>query len=107
MIEARLQETGVEDMTARFGPRLVEKERCGYLRPTIIHCDSPDRELANTEFMFPFASVVRCPQEEMLRHIGPTRVCSSITGEAGFQHQLVNAPHIDRLTLGSIRTMRL
>ena len=79
MIEGRLHESGVEDVTAAFGPRLVEKERCGYLRPTVIHCDSPDHELANTEFMFPFVSVVKCPQEEMLRSIGPTLVCSAIT----------------------------
>src|ERR1700681_2683969 len=36
MIEAKLQESGVEHMTARFGPRLVQKERCGYLRPTVV-----------------------------------------------------------------------
>src|SRR5215471_11964129 len=79
MIEGRLGEAGVRDITSAFGPRLVEKERCGYLRPTVIHCDSPDRALANTEFMFPFVSVVRCPQEQMLRRIGPTLVCSAIT----------------------------
>jgi len=63
MIDGRLHESGVKDMTAAFGPRLVEKERCGYLRPTVIHCDSPDHELANTEFMFPYVSVVQCPQD--------------------------------------------
>src|SRR2546425_3730296 len=63
-IEARLEEPGVQHTTARFGPRLVEKERCGYVRPTVVHCDSPEPALANTEFMFPFVSVVRCPQEK-------------------------------------------
>src|SRR3989454_2340751 len=43
-IESRLAEPGAEDMTARFGPRLVEKEHCGYVRPTVIHCDSPELE---------------------------------------------------------------
>ena len=38
MIEADLKETGVTDMTAKYGPRLVEKERCDYLRPMIVHC---------------------------------------------------------------------
>src|SRR3989454_8023911 len=65
-IESGLHEAGVEHVTARYGPRLVEKQRCGYLRPVVIHCDSPDRTLANTEFMFPFVSVVKCPQNEML-----------------------------------------
>jgi acyl-CoA reductase-like NAD-dependent aldehyde dehydrogenase len=106
-IEGKLGEPGVEDMTAGFGPRLVERERCGYLRPTIVHCDSPDRELASTEFMFPFASVVCCPQQEMLRHIGPTLVCSAITEDRDFQRQLLDAPHIDRLNLGPIPTIRL
>jgi acyl-CoA reductase-like NAD-dependent aldehyde dehydrogenase len=107
MIEGRLGEAGVRDMTSTFGPRLVEKERCGYLRPTVIHCDSPDRALANTEFMFPFVSVVRCPQERMLRQIGPTLVCSAITRDSAFQRQLLDARHVDRLNIGAIPTIRL
>jgi acyl-CoA reductase-like NAD-dependent aldehyde dehydrogenase len=107
MIEAGLQETGVEDMTTGFGPRLVERERCGYLRPTVIHCDSPDLKLANTEFMFPFVSVVRCPQEQMLEKIGPTLVCSAITQDQQWQRKLIDAPHIDRLNIGAIPTLKL
>lgn len=106
-IQTMLEEPGVEDMTAAFGIRFVEKERCGYLRPTIIHCDSPHRALANTEFMFPFASVVRCPQEQMLRSIGPTLVCTAITHDRQFQRQLLDATHIDRLNIGAIPTIRL
>src|SRR5204863_5288813 len=106
-IEAPLEESGVQHTTARFGPRLVEKERCGYVRPTVVHCNSPELALANTEFMFPFVSVVRCPQEEMLRRVGPTLVCSAITGDAEFQRQLLNASHIDRLNIGAIPTIRL
>jgi acyl-CoA reductase-like NAD-dependent aldehyde dehydrogenase len=106
-IQIMLQEAGVKNMTAPFGPRFLEKERCGYLRPTIIHCDSPHRAIANTEFMFPFASVVECPQEEMLRSIGPTLVCSGITNDRQFQRELLNAPHIDRLNIGAIPTIRL
>ena len=106
-IRGQLQEPGVEDITARFGPRLVERERCGYLRPMVIHCDSPDRELANTEFMFPFASVVRCPQEQMLGRIGSTLVCSAITQEKDWQRKLIDAPQIDRLNLGAIPSTKL
>ena len=79
MIEADLKESGVTDMTAKYGPRLVEKERCAYLRPMIVHCASPDKEIAKKEYMFPFSTVVECPQDQMLAKIGPTLVCSAIT----------------------------
>ena len=94
-------------MTAKFGLRLVEKERCGYLRPTVIHCNSPEPKLANTEFMFPFVSVVQCPQEEMLEKIGSTLVCSAITQEKKWQRKLIDAPQIDRLNIGAIPTIKL
>jgi acyl-CoA reductase-like NAD-dependent aldehyde dehydrogenase len=106
-IDAGLGEPEVKHVTDAFGPRLVEKERCGYLRPTVIHCDSTEPKLANTEFMFPFVSVVRCPQERMLAKIGPTLVCSAITDDAQFQRKLIDAPNIDRLNLGAIPTIRL
>jgi acyl-CoA reductase-like NAD-dependent aldehyde dehydrogenase len=106
-IESHLNEPGVEELTARYGPRLVVQERCGYLRPTVIRCDSPDPVLANTEFMFPFVSVVRCPQEEMLKRIGPTLVCTAITGDVQFQRRMIEAPHIDRLNVGAIPTIKL
>src|SRR5437588_1120196 len=35
-IDRDLQQPGVKDMTAKFGPRLVKRERCDYLRPTVI-----------------------------------------------------------------------
>ena len=106
-IESGLHEAGTEHVTAKFGSRLVEKERCGYLRPVVIHCDSPDRKLANTEFMFPFVSVVKCPQDEMLKQIGGTLVGSAITYDEKFQRELVNATHIDRLNLGPVPTIQL
>ena len=106
-IESGLDDSGVFHATVRFGPRLIEKERCGYIRPTVIHCGSPAASLANTEFMFPFVSVVECPQEKMLKSIGPTLVCSAITGDAQFQRRLIDANHIDRLNLGPIPTIKL
>ncbi len=106
-IEAGLNDERVEHITARFGPRLVEKQRCGYLRPVVIHCDSPESKMANTEFMFPFVSVVRCPQNEMLKWIGSTLVASGITYHRPFQRQLMDAPQIDRLNLGSVPTIQL
>jgi acyl-CoA reductase-like NAD-dependent aldehyde dehydrogenase len=106
-IESNLDSAGVEHATGSFGPRLVEKEHCGYLRPTIIHCESSEAPLANTEFMFPFASVVKCPQEEMLKRIGPTLVCSAITQDSQFKRTLIDAQHIDRLNIGPIPTIKL
>src|SRR6266566_2064646 len=38
-IDRDLQEAGVQDLTAKFGARLVKRERCDYLRPTVILCD--------------------------------------------------------------------
>ncbi|MCI0623986.1 MAG: aldehyde dehydrogenase family protein [Acidobacteria bacterium] len=106
-IEGGLVDGAVEHVTAKFGPRLVEMERCGYLRPVVIHSDSPESTLANTEFMFPFVSVVRCPQNEMLKKIGPTLVGSAITYDEPFQRQLMDATHIDRLNLGPVPTIQL
>jgi len=106
-IVPQLHEPGVEHMTERFGPRLIEKERCGYLLPTVIHCDSPDRALANTEYMFPYVTVVECPQEEMLGRIGPTLVASAITEDSTFEKSLIEATHIDRLNIGPIPTIQL
>jgi len=57
--------------------------------------------------MFPFVSVVECPQERMLERIGPTLVGTVITDDAEFQRQLVESTLIDRLNLGPIPTTKL
>ncbi|HEV3436959.1 MAG TPA: aldehyde dehydrogenase family protein [Gemmata sp.] len=106
-IEAALKESGVTDMTAKYGNRLVKKERCDYLRPTVIHCDSPDAAMAKKEYMFPFCTVVKCPQDKMLAKIGPTLVCSAVTEDKTFQRALIDATHIDRLNLGPMPTIKL
>ena len=106
-IEADLKEEGVEHSTGKYGPRLVEMERCGYLRPTIAHCKSPAAAIAKKEYMFPFATVVECPQDKMLESIGPTLVCTAITEDRRFQQQLTDATHIDRLNIGPIPTIKL
>jgi acyl-CoA reductase-like NAD-dependent aldehyde dehydrogenase len=106
-IDKDLQAPGAHDLTAKFGPRLVKKERCDYLRPTVILCDSPDTPIAKKEYMFPFVTVVQCPQDKMLESIGPTLVCSAITEDKKFQRALVDATHIDRLNLGPVPTIKL
>jgi hypothetical protein len=57
--------------------------------------------------MFPFVTVVRCPQEQMIGAIGPTLVCSAITEDKKFQRALLDATHIDRLNIGAIPTIQL
>jgi acyl-CoA reductase-like NAD-dependent aldehyde dehydrogenase len=107
MIESDLQETGVTDLTSQFGPRLVEQERCAYLRPVIVHCDSPEREVVKKEYMFPFASVVNCPQDQMLAKIGPTLVGTVITKNEALIRAATDCNHIDRLNIGPVPTNRL
>jgi acyl-CoA reductase-like NAD-dependent aldehyde dehydrogenase len=103
----KMKEDGVTDATAKFGPRLVEKERCAYLRPWVIHCDSPERKIANTEYMFPYVTVVECAQEDMIEKIGTTLVCSAITNNTKWERQLIDATNIDRLNIGAIPTIQL
>jgi acyl-CoA reductase-like NAD-dependent aldehyde dehydrogenase len=106
-IDQDVKESGVTDMTAKFGTRLVKKERCDYMRPTVVHCDSPERAIAKKEYMFPFVTVVECPQDKMLEAIGPTLVCSAITEDAKWQRALADATHIDRLNIGPLKTIAL
>lgn len=107
MIEEDLKEDGVTDMTAEHGSRLVEQERCAYLRPMIVHCSSPENAIAKKEYMFPFSTVVECPQDQMLAKIGPTLVCSGITRDEQLIQGLSDATFIDRLNVGAIPTSKL
>ena len=107
MIEADLREDGVQHATEKYGDRFERHERSAYLRPTVVHCDSPQPAIAKKEFMYPFVSVVRCPQEKMIASIGPTLVASGITADPQFQRQLSDATNIDRLNLGPIPTIKL
>jgi acyl-CoA reductase-like NAD-dependent aldehyde dehydrogenase len=108
-IDRDLESTGVSEATAAFrdGPRLVTEGRADYLLPTVVHCDSPEPPIANKEFMFPFVSVVRCPEARMLSAIGPTLVGTAITCNPAFRRSLLDAVHIDRLNLGPVSTTQL
>jgi len=108
-IDADLQAPGVTDVTAahRDVARVVKQGRADYLLPTIVHCESPDAAMAQKEFMFPFATVVKCPQAKMLEAIGPTLVCSAITCNPEFRRSLLDAVHVDRLNLGPVPTIQL
>jgi acyl-CoA reductase-like NAD-dependent aldehyde dehydrogenase len=109
-IEADVKAPGVTDVTAghRDGaPRLVKQGKADYLLPTVIHCDSPAAAVASKEYMFPFVTVVECPEAKMLEAIGPTLVCTAITCSPAFRRSLTDAVHIDRLNLGPVPTTQL
>jgi len=107
MIESDLAEDGVTDYTASYGDRLVQMERCDYLKPMVVHAENPEKQVASKEYMFPFVSVVECPQEEMIQKMGYSLICSAITGDEKFACQLVNSTHIDRLNIGPIPTHKV
>ena len=106
-IKDDLDEDGVTHVTGQYGDRLVEKELCGYIRPTIVHCKSPENAIAQKEYMFPFASVVECPEDKMLSSIGETLVCTGITNNESLRNQLIDCTEIDRLNLGPVPTTKL
>src|SRR5206468_2324432 len=108
-IDADLQSPGVTDVTAthRQAPRLVKQGKADYLLPTVVHCASPDAAIAKKEYMFPFVTVVECPETKMLDAIGPTLVCTAITCNPAFRRSLLDAVHIDRLNLGPVPTIQL
>lgn len=108
-IDADLQAPGATDITARYRdtPRLVTHGQADYLLPTVVHCESPDVAMAAKEYMFPFVTVVECPEAKMLDAIGPTLVCSAITCNPAFHRRLLDAMHIDRLNLGPVPTTQL
>lgn len=107
MVQQDLAEAGVTDMTAEYGEKLIRREHCAYLRPMVLHADSPDRGVAMKEYMFPFVSVVECPQAEMLQRIGPTLIGTVITRDEHFIQAASRSVHIDRINVGPIPTTRL
>lgn len=108
-IDAGLREPGAEDITLRLrgSPRLVKHGRIAYLLPTVIRCNAADHPLANREFLFPFASVVECPADEIVEAIGPSLIVSAITNDRGLIAKLMDASNVDRLNVGPIPTWRL
>jgi len=108
-IEDGLKTPGAEDATAKYrgGPRKVVHEGGTFLRPTIVRCDSFAHPLANKEFLCPYASVVTCPQGQMLEQIGYTLACTAITKDPAFIADLEAYPEIERLNIGPVSTMKI
>ena len=108
-IEDGLKTPGATDVTAKYrnGPRKVEFEGGVYLRPTIVQCDSFAHPLANKEYLCPYASVVTCPQAEVLDQIGYSLSVSAITKDEAFIEKIQAFPEIERLNIGPVSTMKI
>jgi acyl-CoA reductase-like NAD-dependent aldehyde dehydrogenase len=109
LIDNGLKQGGAEEVTAKYrrGGRLVRRHGATYLLPTIIWCSDVEHPLANTELLFPFASVVELPQDQILQSICSTLVLTAITADRRFVEKVFAATNVDRLNLGPIPTMRV
>jgi hypothetical protein len=102
MIDSQLRQDGAHEVTT--GDRLVKSEGLTYLRPTVVRAEAPDHSLADTEFLFPYVSVVEVPQDDLLDAIGPSLVVSAITEDERFIRQLLDSSKIERLNIGALGT---
>ena len=109
MVTTALETPGAVDVTEqlRGTPRLVKEGRIAYLLPTIVRCDTPDHPLANKEFLFPYASVVECPQADVLKRIGYTLAATVLSEDERFLADAMACPNIERLNIGALPTNRL
>jgi acyl-CoA reductase-like NAD-dependent aldehyde dehydrogenase len=113
MIDDGLAQDGARDVTAEkrgdsnVSGRLVEWQNCSYLLPTVVLCESHTHVLANREFLFPFASVVKVNEDEIPEALGSSLVVTAITRDEKLIKRLLASPLVDRLNIGDIATNRL
>ena len=108
-IDSGLGTPGAREITAelRKRPRLAQFDGGTYLLPTVVLCDGADHPLANREFLFPFAAVVKVSSEEMARMpkpMGKTLVVTALTQDRRLIDRLLMSPLVDRLNVGPIAT---
>lgn len=105
-IDGGLKAGGASDATAavRSGDRRVLENGATFLLPTVVHCESLEHPLANTEYLFPFTSVVEVPQDQLPDAAGPSLVVTVITRDAKFRDRVLGSPLIDRLNIGPVPT---
>ena len=108
-IDGDVKLPGVTDVTATYrdGQRLIKQGRADYVLPTVLHCDSPESAAAHKEYMFPFVTVVECPEAKMVQAIGPTLVCTALTNNETLRRRLLDAVNVDRLNFGPVPTTQL
>jgi len=109
LIDQGLNEPGAREVTAahRQGDRLVERDGCKYLLPTIVVCNSVEHGMANREYMFPFASVVTVTRDQIPKALGPSLVVTAITNDTRLIHDLVTSADVDRLNAGAVPTNQI
>ena len=73
----------------------------------MLHVTDPDDTMANTEYMFPFCSVVECPQDQFLSKAGYTLVGSLLSDDKELGRSFLDATNIDRLNIGEVKTIQL
>ena len=110
-IDADLQAPGVTDVTAPL-PRRAARRPSGEGglpaadgRPLRVARGRRSRRRSTCSRS---SRVVECPEAKMLEAIGPTLVCTAITGKHdALRSQLLDAVHIDRLNFGPVPTTQL
>lgn len=109
MIKQHLKTPGAVDISSQvFGQStVVESDGYTFLQPKILYCTDPSHPLANTEFLFPFVSVVETSQTDILDQIGSTLVATALTEDQDWIDDLLHCSHIDRLNLGPIPTNQI
>ncbi len=105
VINDGLKDAGATDLMGR--ERLAVYEGATYLMPTILYVESPDHTMANREYLFPFASVVECPEAELVHRMGPTLVVTALTTDMPLKRSLLASEHVGRLNFGPIPTNQL
>jgi acyl-CoA reductase-like NAD-dependent aldehyde dehydrogenase len=108
IINQGMSQAGATEITAshRESGRLVDWNGSSYVLPTIVRC-AADHDLANREFLFPFASVIEAPTSELPDALGPSLVVTAITRDQKLIQRLIGCPHIDRLNIGPIPTYQV
>jgi acyl-CoA reductase-like NAD-dependent aldehyde dehydrogenase len=105
LIDQGLHEEGARDVTASYrSDRLVDRDGCKYLLPTVVLCDSAEHGLANKEYMFPFVSVVKVAPDEIPAALGPSLVVTAITNDSILIDKLLRSTNVDRLNVGAVPT---
>ncbi|HEX9424572.1 MAG TPA: aldehyde dehydrogenase family protein [Pyrinomonadaceae bacterium] len=109
LIDQGLSEPGTREVTSSYreSNRLVERDGCSYLLPTVMLCEGPGHGMANREFMFPFASVVKVTPSQIPEALGPSLVVTAITSDPDLNRRLVTSPNVDRLNIGAVPTNQI
>jgi acyl-CoA reductase-like NAD-dependent aldehyde dehydrogenase len=104
LIDSHLHDSDAVDISQKLRQtdRVVEIEGWSFLEPTVIYTPKVNHPLANTEFIFPFVSVVEVPEQEILDKIGYTLVASVVSKNEEFIRKSMNFRDIDRLNIGPI-----